>query len=337
MNRKNFFKVLQSYFLINIKIIILFIIIVLTFLLVGFLYNINFDYLTYSLNLSLFIFFIYLALDFYKYLKNFLSLREIKDNIEVNLPEFNSSYNLIEEELKEIIALIYKDKTDIISKSDLSKTNLINYYTLWAHQIKTPISAMRLILQSEEFPQKRELEMELFKIEEYVEFVLQYIRIDSMNSDLTLEKYSLDEIVKEAIKKYSKIFIRKKIKLNFDSLNYTILTDKKWFSFVIEQLLSNALKYTKEGSISIYMDKKLKDTLVIEDTGIGINSEDIPRVFERGFTGFNGRLDKKSTGIGLYLCKEILSKLSHKIKIESKISFGTKIFIDLSRKDLKIE
>lgn len=287
--------------------------------------------------LSLFIFFIYLALDFYKYLKNFLSLREIKDNIEVNLPEFNSSYNLIEEELKEIIALIYKDKTDITSKSDLAKTDLMNYYTLWAHQIKTPISAMRLLLQSEDFPHKRELEMELFKVEEYVEFVLQYLRIDSMNSDLTLEKYSLDEIVKEAIKKYSKIFIRKKIKLNFESLNYMVLTDKKWLSFVLEQLISNALKYTKEGSISIYMDKDYKETLVIEDTGIGINSEDIPRVFERGFTGFNGRLDKKSTGLGLYLCKEILNKLSHKIKIESKVSKGTKILIDLSRKDLKVE
>lgn len=337
MKKKDFFKILKSYSLINIKTFILFIIIILIFSLVGFLYNVSSDSLTYSLILSSFFFIIYLALDFYKYMKNFLFLKEIKDNIEVSLPDFNLSSNLIEEEFKEIIDIIYKDKTDIISKSDLAKTDLINYYTLWAHQIKTPISAMRLLLQSEEFPQKRELEMELFKIEEYVEFVLQYLRIDSMNSDLSLENYNLDEIVKEAIRKYSKIFIRKKIKLNFDSLNYIVLTDKKWLSFVIEQLLSNALKYTKEGSISIYMDAKFKETLVIEDTGIGINPEDIPRVFERGFTGFNGRLDRKSTGLGLYLCKEILNKLSHKIKIESNVSKGTKIFIDLSKKDLKIE
>ena len=134
----------------------------------------------------------------------------------------------------------------------MKRSDLIDYYTLWAHQIKTPISAMYLLLQSEDREQNDELSMELFKIEQYVEFVLQYLRVESMSSDLKLKQYSLDNIVKQAVRKYAKFFIRKKINLNFKELGCDVLTDEKWLVFVIEQLLSNALKYTYEGTISIY-------------------------------------------------------------------------------------
>jgi len=133
--------------------------------------------------------------------------------------------------------------------------------------------------------------------------------------------------VKQGIRKYSKLFISKKIKLNYRELNYDVLTDEKWLVFVVEQILSNALKYTSAGEISIYMDDELPDTLVIQDTGIGIAQEDLPRVFEKGFTGYIGRADKKSTGIGLFLCKQILNKLSHTIAIESEVGRGTKVKI----------
>jgi len=112
-------------------------------------------------------------------------------------------------------------------------------------------------------------------------------------------------------------------------LNCQVLTDEKWLVFVIEQLLSNALKHTPQGKISIYMDKNKSKTLVIQDTGIGIQPEDLPRVFEKGFTGYNGRTDKKSTGIGLYLCKRILTKLSNTITIESEVGKGTVVKIGL--------
>jgi signal transduction histidine kinase len=158
-----------------------------------------------------------------------------------------------------------------------------------------------------------------------------------MTSDFVLKRYSLDDMVKQAIRKYAKMFIRKKIKLSFINLNCDVLTDEKWLVFVIEQILSNAIKYSNKGQISIYMDPTKEKTLVIEDTGIGIAPEDLPRVFEKGYTGYNGRADKKSTGIGLYLCQQILSKLSHTIKMESQVGKGTKVFIDLATKDIDVE
>ncbi len=128
------------------------------------------------------------------------------------------------------------------------------------------------------------------------------------------------------------MFILKKIRLNYEPLCHKVLTDEKWLVFVVEQILSNSLKYTKKGSISIYLtEHKGKTMLVIEDTGIGISPEDLPRVFEKGFTGYNGRADKKSTGIGLYLCKKIMDKLQHGIEIESRIDQGTKVYLYLER------
>lgn len=117
-------------------------------------------------------------------------------------------------------------------------------------------------------------------------------------------------MVRQAVRKYAKVFISKKIQMDFKPTNVYTVTDEKWFVFVLEQLLSNSLKYTKEGKVSIFMEEK---ALVIEDTGIGIPAEDLPRIFEKGFTGYNGREDKKSTGIGLYLCKNIMDKLQWNI------------------------
>ena len=195
----------------------------------------------------------------------------------------------------------------------------------------------------------REMKQEIFKVEQYVEMVLAYLRTSDMTSDFVFERYELDGIIRQAVKKYSQMFILQRIKLNYEPVKRTVLTDEKWLIFVIEQLLSNALKYTRqkvfrktnsceagdhppedmqECSISIYMEG---ECLVIEDTGIGIWEEDLPRVFEKGFTGYNGREDKKSTGIGLYLCKTVMDKLRHGIWLESEVGKGTKAYIDLGR------
>ena len=165
--------------------------------------------------------------------------------------------------------------------------------------------------------------------------VLSYIRLGSNENDFVIKEYDLDNIVRQAIRKYAPLFIRKKINLDFQPTTYKVLTDEKWLVFVIEQLLSNAIKYTNKGKISIYPleDKKL----VIEDTGIGISQEDIPRIFDKGFTGYNGRTDKKATGLGLYLCKNILDKLSHKISIESEVGVKTNVILDLSMLNVNIE
>ena len=183
-----------------------------------------------------------------------------------------------------------------------------------------------------DLPYVREMKLELFKVEQYVEMVLSYLRMEDMSGDLVFEEYSLDEIVRQAVRKYSRMFILKKIRLDLGPLDHQVLTDEKWLVFVVEQILSNALKYTKEGGISIYMTSyRDRPVLAIEDTGIGISAEDLPRVFEKGFTGYNGRADKKSTGIGLYLCKKIMDRLHHNIYIESQEGQGTKVYLYLER------
>ena len=266
---------------------------------------------------------------FTAYYRRHLLLERLKncDNVtDVGLPV---PQDRIELDYQELIRIIDYSRTGIINEKDRAYTDMVDYYTIWVHQIKTPIAAMRLLLQSEPTETNSELLDQLFKVEQYVEMVLQYLRMESINADLLISRYTLDDIVRRAIRKYAQTFIHKKIRLDYQTLNCEVLTDAKWLTFVIEQLLSNALKYTPNGAISVYMDPDLPNTLVIEDTGIGIAPEDLPRVFERGFTGCNGRIDRKASGIGLSLCKRILNKLSHTITIESTVGKGTKVKIGL--------
>lgn len=337
MKKTEIFKIITFYIKARLKGVIFLILSCLTFAIVFSLYNLPVEPVAYASILCISIGFLFLIVDFFYFYKKHKLLQELKDNIILNFDNLPEAKDLIEKDYYDLLTITYKQNLQTAYNADISRSDLVDYYTLWAHQIKTPISAMHLILQSEESDLSSELSMELFKVEQYVEFVLQYLRLESMSSDLVLRKQSLDKIVKQAVRKYSRMFIRKKIKLNFKELNCDILTDEKWLVFVIEQLLSNALKYTKDGTISIYMDKIFKMTLVIEDTGIGIRAEDLSRIFERGFTGYNGRWDKKSTGLGLYLCKQILNKLSHSITIESKVDKGTKVKINLETIEVGIE
>lgn len=164
---------------------------------------------------------------------------------------------------------------------------------------------------------------------QYVQMALQYLRMEKMTSDLVFARYDLDALIRQAVRKYAPLFIRRKIILSYEPVHCEVLTDEKWLVFVLEQILSNALKYTKSGSIHIYLSPNAPKTLVIEDTGIGIAPEDLPRIFEKGYTGCNGRADKRSTGIGLYLCRQIMEKLSHTIRIESEMGVGTKVYLGL--------
>ena len=212
---------------------------------------------------------------------------------------------------------------------------MIDYYTVWAHQIKTPIAAMRLTLQNEDTPLTRKLTNDLYRIEQYVEMVLTFLRLNSDSTDYVFKEYDLDNIVKSAVKKFSSEFIGRKLRLIYDPLNTSVITDEKWLSFVIEQVLSNALKYTPSGSITISLVGE--KTLRIEDTGIGIAPSDLPRIFENGYTGFNGRTDKKASGIGLYLCRRVCNNLGHTITANSTVDMGTAIDIDLTQTKLEME
>lgn len=210
-----------------------------------------------------------------------------------------------------------------------------DFFALWTHQIKTPIAAMNVLLQE---PQINAIacKQELIKIEGYVGMALGYTRYENMSNDLLLESYELEPIVKNVVKKYATIFIYKHITIQLKQLDYKVLTDEKWLSFVLEQILSNALKYTMQGEIRIYgKEEDAGLILVIEDTGMGIKEEDLPRIFEKGFTGYNGRMDKKASGLGLYLCHGICNKLGHQISVESRVNQGTKVSLLLPCEKIK--
>ena len=249
--------------------------------------------------------------------------------------EIPASSDPIEKDYQEIIRRLKEEEAYSRQKTTSDYNNMVEYYTVWAHQIKTPIASMRLQIQSEDTESARRLMGDLNRIEAYVEMVLTFLRLDSDSTDYLIKEYDLDEIVRPAIRKFSREFILKKLKLEYEPLSYKTITDSKWLSFIVEQVISNAVKYTSEGSVRICMSEP--GILCIEDTGIGISDEDLPRIFENGYTGFNGREDKRASGIGLYLCKRISDNLGHKIYAESKVGEGTKIFLDMRAKKLDVE
>ena len=253
-------------------------------------------------------------------------ISKITDNITDILPK---AKNIQENDYQNIIQSLSTQYNNLKIKTEKTYLNTIDYYTVWVHQIKTPITSMKLNIQNEDSDLSRRLSVDLFHIEQYVEMVLTFLKLENHGNDYVIKEYNLDNIIKSSVKKFAREFIRRNLTLMYNPLNIDIITDEKWLSFVIEQVLSNALKYTYYGTISIYL--KSNKTLCIEDTGIGIAPEDIPRIFENGYTGYNGRKDKKATGIGLYLCKRICSNLGHKIIAESQIDKGTCIYIDLAQ------
>ena len=213
----------------------------------------------------------------------------------------------------------FRKRTEQYEKESKEKqeSNSKDFFALCAHQIKTPIAALNLLLQGEK-QDAAVCRQELFKIESYVEMALNYLRFEEMSNDLVLERNSLEQLVRQVVKKYAAIFIYNHISIQLEHLDYTVLTDEKWFCFVLEQILSNAAEESANG---------LK--VSVKDTGIGIRSEDLPRIFEKGFTGYNGRMDKKASGLGLYLCKGVCEKLGHGISVASKEGEGTTVMITL--------
>ena len=289
--------------------IIIFTGIVVIFGILFYLYDIPFDAIIYGCELSFVWCAVCLFIDFYKYYKRHkllhINREQFFDDAE-QLPEY---MDIIEYDYQELAKKLYQAKQELISKNRIAKKELLDYYGMWVHQIKTPIAALDILLQNtermlyqldeKEMMQKAisvsDMKMELFKIEQYVEMALNYLRVEDISSDLVFKKQELDDMVCQVIRKYAKIFISKKIKMDFKPTKACIVTDEKWFIFVLEQLISNALKYTKKGQISIYMKEK---SLVIEDTGIG-----------------------------LYLCKNIMDKLQWNITVDSEVGSGTKIYL----------
>ena len=261
------------------------------------------------------------ALSYTRWLHRCRALEQLRRSICVSDEGLPSPSDYEDELYQELVRTLSSERARLDAAADAERRDAADYYAMWAHQIKTPIAAMRLLLQQPELD-RGSLEAELFRIEQYVGMVLGYLKLEGDSNDFVLRKRRLDDVVRGCVRKYARLFIIKKLPLNFEETRMTVLTDDKWLAFMIEQLLSNSLKYTSQGEIRIYADGK---ALVVEDTGIGISAEDLPRLGERGFTGYNGREDKKSTGLGLYLCKNICAKLGHKLIIESTPNVGTRV------------
>lgn len=216
-----------------------------------------------------------------------------------------------------------------------------DYYTLWAHQVKTPLAALRLLVQEDPaLPGRGAYLQELCKLEQYVDMVLSYAKLDSFSADLYPVQADLAAPVAAAAKRVSPLFIHQShTSLQVEDVHLPVVTDEKWLAFALEQLLTNAVKYTPSGTVRLYLDPQRPATLVVEDSGIGIAAEDLPRIGQRGFTGQNGRLagGRRSTGIGLYLTKEILGRLGHGFAIDSAPGKGTRVRISFSRPDLAVD
>ncbi len=297
------------------------------FLVVLLLYDLPLEAAAYFLILCIAIGGALLSVDFYYFCKRHRDFTALRQRILFETDALPPPRDLAEADYDALIRILVQKRMVEMQASQSARKEAELYYTLWAHQIKTPIAAMRLLLGQSDTKEHRELLDELFKIEQYVEMVLSFLRLGSGSNDFVLDEYALDEIVRSAVHKYAPQFVRKKLALEFVPTGKNVLTDRKWLAFVVEQVLSNALKYTVRGQIRIYLEAPL--TLVIADTGIGIRAEDLPRIFEKGYTGLNGRLEEHSTGIGLYLCHRILKKLGHSISVTSEPGKGTKVHLSL--------
>ena len=294
--------------------------------------------------LDLCLFALIFATGLWRYRKKARHLDEIAGQPVFNEKDLPEAGDSIEEGYRRIIENLNVERHSAFNVTRKMQADMKDYYSMWVHQIKTPIAALQLLLQTQKSEWENtdapedvcirrmqvnsEMEDEIFRIEQYVGMALQYQRINSDSNDFVLEQVALDSIIRETIHKYAKVMIRRRIPLRYNGCSEVVVTDAKWLSFVLEQLLSNAVKYTKDGEIVITVEKGQEGCfLSVTDHGCGIRKEDIPRVFEKGYTGFNGHQDKHSTGIGLYLCRRIMDKLGHTITLESRVGEGTKVQI----------
>ena len=266
------------------------------FITISVLATLGIEYVFLGIEILGFILFIYLIVHWFQYQK----LSDVKDDNERLL---NENKNL---------------KSEMLNQKD----DLNAYFLMWLHQIKTPMTVSKLLLEKPDDTTNTKLKMQLMYIEQYINMAMNYLKMIDHSTDMDITEVNLDDIIKDLLKKYSLLFIHNHISLDYQSNAKYVVSDSKWLTILIEQILSNALKYTENGKIAIqYLEEK--HALEIRDTGIGIRSEDIPKIFDRGYSGFNGRMNEKSSGLGLYLARKISERLNIQIEVESKLSKGS--------------
>lgn len=305
------------------------------FILSFYLYRLPLEAVLYPIVLCTAVAAVCITLDFISVKREHLRLSRITSASDISPSAFPTVHGVTDEDLRRIIFLLADEHRRQCKEAEQSYADMVRYYTVWAHQIKTPLASMRLHLQSEDSPLSRKLTLELHRVYRYVEMVLAFLRLNSDSTDYIFKEHDLDTLVKAVVRDFSSEFISRRLSLVYKPLNTSVITDEKWLSFVIEQVLSNALKYTHSGSVTIEPEEG--NVLVIRDTGIGIAPEDLPRIFDNGYTGCNGHSDKHSSGIGLYLCRRVCRNLGHRISVTSEVGVGTAVRIDLSQRRLRAE
>ena len=297
-----------------------------------YLYKINLEIIVYADVICLLVVLVagsLAYLSFYRKRRQLLSVVQQETLLTEELPQPDTE---IEQAYYQILMKLQERYACDMQGWNLERKNSLEFYTTWIHQIKVPIATMKLVLQGEDTEENRELLAELFQIEQYVAMVLNYYRLEGTETDFVFREISADDAIRQVIHKYAGQFVRKRLRLEYKESGQRILTDEKWFVFLLEQVVSNAIKYTKTGAVTIRAEGD--GVFAITDTGIGIAPEDLPRIFEKGFTGYNGRLDKKATGIGLYLCRKTADKLGIRVDVESTVGVGTTVRIYVGKERL---
>lgn len=302
---------------------------------VFFLYDLEVEAVLYASALCALAGLLILGIKFKSFCGEYQKRQQLLKGIELGYGRLPAARTLPEEDYQQMIRTLGEISSGYLTDWQRERQDSLDYYTTWVHQIKTPIAVMRMTLQGEDTPEHRELLAELFRIEQYVEMALSYIRLGSSQTDFVIREYALDAIIRQAVRKYAPQFVRRRVRLVYEPVETMVLTDEKWLLFILEQLLSNAVKYTWEGSVTIAVSPEQK--LSVTDTGIGIAPEDLPRIFEKGFTGYNGRADKKATGLGLYLCRQAAEKLGIGMSVSSEPGKGSTFTLDLYKPPLVLE
>jgi len=296
--------------------------------------KISLDNIAYINSVGFIMFIFYLTFEYLRNKKYYdvisYVIDTLKENIINSLPKATNHEQRLYQQLLTKINNEYNLKIDELYQG---KKENVDFMNSWVHEIKTPIAVCRLVIENSIYKSKEEtlssLEDEIDHIEKYVEQALYYSRLDSFSRDYLINEVNMHKLITQLVKKHAKEFIGKKIKIELNKLEFTIDTDQKWLFFILDQILSNSLKYTTNNGI-IKISGILRGNekqLIIEDNGSGINPEDILRVFDKGFTGYNGRGEFKATGLGLYLAKSLATKLGHYITIESKPSEFTRVTV----------
>ncbi|MFA6948252.1 MAG: sensor histidine kinase [Eubacteriales bacterium] len=365
---KDFFYLAVKYAERHIKSILLYFVFIIMFGFVFLLARLPLETVAYAALLCSFVLLIFCGVDFYQFWRRHSTLIAARGRISVDSDCLPAPSGLIEEDYAALIRQLCAERCEYMARHASGDRAALDFYTLWTHQIKTPLTAMRLLLDGSSLTpaERSDIGDELSAIERYTDMVLNYIKLDGAEKDLTLYSLNIGNVVRGAVRSCAKLFIRKKISLSVGKIDIKVISDEKWLSFVISQILINSLKYTKSGGrVEIFLtdssgtisakpseiaemrsisadtemavQNNVRAALCIRDSGIGIAPEDLPLVFEKGYTGLSGRAEKKSTGIGLYLCRRVCTMLGHDINIYSEVGRGTAVTIGLWRRDIGAE